>query len=237
MSRRTKLLTLGLLTLCSQVAHAAPMPYDSIGNPLNNASSLDREVQRKGDLLNLVPNRVRVNQAGYRQRDVVLGLAQFYYVGTALTYSVVNDARVPVANGTLSPKGAVTVSGQINPTASNSAEHQTGGNGDWKTGYPMTGTTVSGTLMAGILPVTLPAGRYRILVGVDSSVPFIVSDNVYAMARDAALKFFGVARSGDYESWFHPNSHMWDGWLFDTTARNPDGSFTYKGALKGGWYD
>lgn len=237
MSRRTKLLTLGLLTLCSQVAHAAPMPYDSIGNPLNNASSLDREVQRKGDLLNLVPNRVRVNQAGYRQRDVVLGLAQFYYVGTALTYSVVNDARVPVANGTLSPKGAVTVSGQINPTASNSAEHQTGGNGDWKTGYPMTGTTVSGTLMAGILPATLPAGRYRILVGADSSVPFIVSDNVYAMARDAALKFFGVARSGDYESWFHPNSHMWDGWLFDTTARNPDGSFTYKGALKGGWYD
>lgn len=237
MSRRTKPLILGLLALCSQVAHAAPMPYDSIGNPLNNASALDREVQRKGDLLNLVPNRVRVNQAGYRQRDVVLGLAQFYYVGTALTYSVVNDARVPVANGTLSPKGAVTVSGQINPTASNSAEHQTGGNGDWKTGYPMTGTTVSGPLMAGILPATLPAGRYRILVGADSSVPFIVSDNVYAMARDAALKFFGVARSGDYESWFHPNSHMWDGWLFDTTARNADGSFTYKGALKGGWYD
>ncbi|MBK8801901.1 MAG: glycoside hydrolase family 9 protein [Fibrobacteres bacterium] len=237
MSRRTNLLTFGLLALCSQVAFTAPMPYDSIGNPLNNASSLDREVQRKGDLLNLVPNRVRVNQAGYRQRDVVLGLAQFYYVGTALTYSVVNDARVPVANGTLSPKGAVTVSGQINPTASNSAEHQTGGNGDWKTGYPMTGTLVSGPLMAGILPATLPAGRYRILVGADSSVPFIVSDNVYAMARDAALKFFGVARSGDYESWFHPNSHMWDGWLFDTTARNPDGTFTYKGALKGGWYD
>jgi len=230
-------LTIGLLALCSLDVLAAPMPYDSIGNPLNNASPLDREVQRKGDLLNLVPNRVRVNQAGYRQRDVALGLAQFYYVGTALTYSVVNDARVPVATGTLSPKGGVTVSGQVNPTASNSAEHQTGGNGDWKTGYPMTGTIVSGPLMAGILPATLPAGRYRILVGADSSVPFVVSDNVYAMARDAALKFFGVARSGDYESWFHPNSHMWDGWLFDTTARNTDGSFTYKGALKGGWYD
>jgi hypothetical protein len=48
---------------------------------------------------------------------------------------------------------------------------------------------------------------------------------------------FGVARSGDYESWFHGPSHMWDGWLYDSAAKNTDGSYKYKGALKGGWYD
>lgn len=227
---------LGFLLAGIAVAFADPMPYDSIGNPLNHLPATDNTIQRKGDSLNIVPNRVRVNQAGYRQRDVAAGYAKFYYVGSGTTFSVVNSSGTPVGNGTLTSKGT-TVSGKVTAYASNSAEHAYNGEGDWKKGYPITGNAVSGALMQGVLPTNLPAGRYTIRVGSDSSVPFVVSDNVYAMARDAALKFFGVARSGDYESWYHAPSHMWDGWLYDSAARNPDGSYKYKGALKGGWYD
>ncbi len=227
---------LGLVAAAAAV-FADPMPYDSIGNPLNKLPASDRTIQRKGDSLNIVPNRVRVNQAGYRQMDVVAGYAKFYCVGCVGTAFTVHGENGALAgSGTLTSKGA-TVSGKFTAYASNSAEHAYNGEGDWKKGYPMVGTTVSGALTQGILPATLPAGRYVIRVGADSSVPFIVSDNVYAMATSAALKFFGVARSGDYESWFHGPSHMWDGWLYDSAARKPDGTYKYKGALKGGWYD
>lgn len=40
---------------------ADPMPYDSIGNFLNKLPASDRTIQRQGDSLNMVPNRVRVN--------------------------------------------------------------------------------------------------------------------------------------------------------------------------------
>ena len=235
MSRRIRIFSLPMLVVA--LAGADPMPYDSIGNPLNKLPTSDKTVQLKGDSLNLVPNRVRVNQAGYRHMDVVAGYAKFYCVGCAgSTFSVVNGNGVAVATGSLAPKGA-TVSGQVVAYASNSAEHAHNGEGDWKKGYPLTGKVVSGALYQGILPATVPPGRYVVRVGSDSSVPFVVSDNVYGMARDAAIKFFGVARSGDYESWFHPASHTWDGWLYDSTAKNPDGTYKYKGALKGGWYD
>lgn len=227
---------LGLVVAAAAV-FADPMPYDSIGNPLNRLPASDRTIQAKGDSLNIVPNRVRVNQAGYRQMDVAAGYAKFYCVGcVGTTFTVRGENGALAGSGTLTAKGA-TVSGKYTAYASNSAEHAYNGEGDWKKGYPLVGNTVSGALTQGILPATLPAGRYTIRVGTDSSVPFIVSNNVYAMATSAALKFFGVARSGDYESWFHSPSHMWDGWLYDSTARNPDGTYKFKGALKGGWYD
>ena len=216
---------------------ADPMPYDSIGNPLNHVPATDRTVQLKGDSLNIVLNRVRVNQAGYRKMDVAAGYAKFYCVGCVGTTFTVRDASgASAGTGTLTSKG-VTVSGKYTAYASNSAEHAYNGDGDWKKGYPLVGNAVSGALTQGILPANLATGRYTIRVGADSSVPFIVSDNVYGMARDAAIKFFGVARSGDYESWYHGPSHMWDGWLLDSAAKNTDGSYKYKGALKGGWYD
>lgn len=230
--------SLQALALAFAIGFAAdPMPYDSIGNPLNKLPATDKTIQARGDTLNMTLDRLRVNQAGYRQSDVAAGYAKFYCVGcTGSTFNVVNGGGVAVATGLLTPKGG-TVSGQITAYASNSAEHAHNGEGDWKKGYPMTGKATSGALTQGVLPATLPAGKYVIRVGTDSSAPFVVSDNVYGMARDAALKFFGVARSGDYESWFHGPSHMWDGWLYDSAAKNADGSYTYKGALKGGWYD
>jgi hypothetical protein len=231
--RRTVLAVL----LALGAAFADPMPYDSIGNPLNHVPATDRTVQLKGDSLNIVLNRVRVNQAGYRKMDVAAGYAKFYCVGcVGSTFTVRDASGASAGTGTLTSKG-VTVSGKYTAYASNSAEHAYNGDGDWKKGYPLVGNAVSGALTQGILPANLATGRYTIRVGADSSVPFIVSDNVYGMARDAAIKFFGVARSGDYESWFHGPSHMWDGWLYDSAAKNTDGSYKYKGALKGGWYD
>lgn len=232
-----------LVAMGASLASATAMdsvPYDSIANPLSKLPQTDTSVQRRGDLLNMKPSRVRVNQAGYRLVDVQAGLGKFYYVGTGLTFKVITyegkDVSGSAGTGMLTDKG-VTVSGQIIADAANSAEHQHGGNGDWRPGYPMKGQTVSGELMQGALNAALPGGRYRIVVNSDTSAPFVVSDNVYGMARDAALKFFGVARSGDYGSWFHPASHLWDGWLYDSAAKNADGSYKYKGALTGGWYD
>jgi hypothetical protein len=108
--------------------------------------------------------------------------------------------------------------------------------GDPKTGYPKTGTVVTGTLHEGSLPANLLPGRYRITFGNQESVLFTVSPNVYGMVRDASLMFFGTQRSGDGQSWFHAPSHLWDGWLFDTTGTVVGKDF-YKGALSGGWYD
>lgn len=238
--RKNSPLLASLVALGVGSVHAAdPTPYDSIANPLSNLPQSDTSVQRRGDLLNMKPSRVRVNQAGYRMVDVAAGFGKFYYVGSGQTsFKVIDDSGRTVAGvtGTLTSKG-VTVSGQIIADAANSAEHQHGGNGDWRPGYPMTGQTVSGALWQGVLPASTPYGHFRIVVGTDTSAPFVVSDNVYGMARDAALKFFGVARSGPYQSWFHPASHLWDGWLVDSAAKNPDGSYKYKGSLVGGWYD
>ena len=218
-----------------------PVPYDSIANPLSKLPQTDTSVQRRGDLLNMKPSRVRVNQAGYRVADLQLGFGKFYYVGSGLTFKVITydsgkDVAGSAGSGVLVSENA-TVSGQVIANASNSAEHANNGIGDWRKGYPMTGQVVSGNLMQGVLSGELPRGRYRIVVNADTSAPFAVSDNVYGMARDAALKFFGVARSGDYGSWFHQASHLWDGWLYDSAARDAKGNYKYKGALTGGWYD
>lgn len=216
-----------------------PLPYDSIATSYSKRLN-DNNMQKDADLANLVPNRVRVNQAGYRLQDVEQGFANFYYVasGNAVPFfSVLNDDGSEAKSGLALFSKGVTVKGQINPYASNSATLKNNGVGDWKKGYPMTGTMVSGNLLEGVLPSDLPAGRYQIKVGTDTSVRFIVSPNVYGMVRDATIKYFGINRSGDASSWFHDASHTWDGWLFDSTAKNPDGSYKYKGALAGGWYD
>lgn len=221
------------LSLLLSASAPAVLPFDSIANPLLKAPP-GTDIQREGDLANLSPSRVRVNQAGYRLMDVRKGMARFLVVGGSATSALVSGggASRTVA---LVPK-AVRVSGQVNPYASNSALQVVDGIGDWRTGYPMTGTKVSGLLSEGTLPTDLLPGRYQVTVGGDVSSSFVVSPNVYGMVRDASLMFFGIQRSGDGQSWFHPASHTWDGWLFDTTGAVVDKDH-YKGALAGGWYD
>jgi hypothetical protein len=55
-------------------------------------------------------------------------------------------------------------------------------------------------------------------VGEEISAPFAVQDDIYSQVKSAVLKFFGVNRSGNSESWFHGPSHLND-------------------EIPGGWYD
>jgi len=223
---------LPLLLGLNHLAPAAAFPFDSVANPLLK-SPAGTDIQLEGDLKNLQPGSVRVNQAGYRLADVRAGRARFLVVastspGSATLKGPGADRTIPLASLN------ATVSGQVKVRASNSAISVSGG--DTKTGYPKTGTTVAGTAYQGVLPADLPPGIYTIQAGSDVSQSFTVSPKVYGMVRDASLMLFGVQRSGDGDSWFHPASHLWDGWLFDTTAASVSKD-AYKGALSGGWYD
>ncbi len=161
---------------------------------------------------------IRVNQAGYRPQDVNKPV---YYVGSATSFQVVNAAGDVVGQGTFSETLSNSVSSSLTIRASNNAQITTGGD----TRYTVSGTGPSGALKKGQLPDGLPENeRLRIKVGDEYSSTFIISDRVYSMLRDAVLKFYGVNRSGNSESWFHEPSHLKDGSL-----ANVD--------MTGGWYD
>ena len=161
---------------------------------------------------------IRVNQAGYRPQD-----PQKYvlYVGSATDFEVVDEKGNVVGNGSFSETLSNSVSSSLTIRASNNAQTTDGGD----TRYTTTRKGPSGTLKRGSLPNGLPENeRLRIKVGDEYSSTFIISDRVYSMLRDAVLKFYGINRSGNSESWFHPPSHIKDGSL-----ANVD--------MTGGWYD
>jgi len=184
-----------------------------------NAFIPDTMDQAYLDALDMKMSPIRVNQAGYRPQDQKL----IYYIGTATTFDVVDSAGTAVVGkGTFASAGATT-SSSLGVIASNNAQNVN--NGD--TRYTVSASGPSGALMKGLLPDGLPTNqRLRVRVGTDLSATFVVSDNVYSMVRDATLKFFGVNRSGDSQSWFHSKSHTLDGSVGGTP-----------GSLAGGWYD
>lgn len=218
---------LALLALAgASGVHADPMPYAPIAMPLKD-SGVDQKVR---DSATLKFGRVRLNQAGYRTMDVALGTAMFYYVGTGLTFTVLDTAtHASVGTGTLTDKGFKSGS-SMEIKASNWAGLVAGGDTRYTLTSGQLGTTIASTeTYEGTLPATLQEGHYyRVAVGKDTSVPFLVSNNIYGYVRDGVLKYFGIARSGDGPSWFHAPSHLKDGYL--ATPSNP-------GAYKGGWYD
>ncbi|MCB9497309.1 MAG: glycoside hydrolase family 9 protein [Fibrobacteria bacterium] len=203
------------------------MPYDPIANPLPD-SGVDQRVR---DSLTLKPSRIRLNQAGYRTQDVVGGMAKFYHVGSALAFTVIDSATgTVVGTGPLVAKGFNSGT-NISVIASNWAGTVSGGDTRYRMSTTGLGTTIlPDAVMEGTLPGVglVEGGKYRIVVGKDTSHTFLVSDNVYGMVRDGVLKFFGIQRSGSFPSWFHRASHMKDGSLATPPA---------PGAYKGGWYD
>jgi hypothetical protein len=223
--------SLPLLAVFSALASwaADPVPYAPIAMPLKD-SGVDQRVR---DSATLKIGRVRVNQAGYRRSDDSLGMAKFYYLqrsSTVTSFTVLDTTTHTVAGtGTLTDKGFKS-SSSIEVKASNWAGLVSGGD----TRYTMTsaglGKTVASTeTYEGVLPTNLVEGHYyRVAVGVDTSVAFLVGEATYGYVRDAVLKFFGINRSGDGPSWFHAPSHLMDGYL--ATPSSP-------GAYKGGWYD
>ena len=161
---------------------------------------------------------IRVNQAGYRPQDAYKPVL---YVGSATNFEVVNEKGDVVGQGIFSETKSSSVSSSMKVKASNNALTVTGGD----TRYVASKAGPSGALKKGYLPDGLPENeRLRVKVGNEYSSTFIVSDRVYSMLRDAVLKFYGVNRSGNSESWFHDPSHLLDGSL-----ANVD--------MTGGWYD
>ena len=186
------------------------------------------------DAINSHISPIRVNQAGYLESDPE---KEFYYVGTATTFEVVD-----IEGNSLSPKvtGTLTSTGQsVSSVWQVTAGTNAATNDQQRYAVEFVGPT--GGLMVGNIPQGLPTEtRLRIKVGNDISSTFIVSERVYSMVRSAALKFYGINRSGNSESWFHPASHMKDG--AGPVVDGPEDVRGYydesmAGTLQGGWYD
>ncbi len=191
------------------------------------------------DAQNLRIGRIRVNQAGYLPDDPEM---QFYYISDGScteTYSVVdlNDNEV-ATGGTFTSSGLTTTSSWDIKAGTDAATNNQGR-------YTSSADAPSGTVCIGNLVQV--AGnlsldtRYRIKVLKQRSSTFIISPRVYSMVRDALLKFYGVNRSGNSESWFHKPSHTKDGGgpvVNNITAGAATTVISPKeGDLQGGWYD
>ena len=186
------------------------------------------------DAINTKISPIRVNQAGYLKSDKE---RQFYYVGAKATEFEVVDAD----GKSLSTK----VTGAFTETGTETASDWTIVAGtdfttSYKERYKVEIIGPSGKVFVGKIPQSVPTEkRLRIKVGDEVSSTFIVSDDVYTMTKDAALKFFGIQRSGNSESWFHGPSHVKDGAgeVVSSTASATTELASKEGALQGGWYD
>jgi len=149
-----------------------------------------------------------VNQAGYRLSDVQAGRTRVLGVGLR-DWNLVDTLGRVLGSGSAAPLGGPISGALLIREYANSITLLRDSLGD----------TRSGDAYGFPLPKTLPAGGpYRIVSASDTSAPFRVDDDIYGKLRDAALRFFGVQRSGNSSSWFHPASFAGD-------------------AIPGGWYD
>ena len=186
------------------------------------------------DAINTKISPIRVNQAGYLKSDKE---RQFYFVGSNATeFEVVDEDGKSLSTkvtGTLTTSNVSTASDWTIIAGTNAATTD-------PFRYKVEITGPSGKIFVGNIPQSVPTDkRLRIKVGNEISSTFIVSDNVYSMAKDATLKFFGIQRSGNSESWFHGPSHVKDGaGKVVVHEKDADEGYTSKeGALQGGWYD
>ena len=207
------------------------MPQDFVPNGII-PDSLNQAYR---DAQNLRIGRIRINQAGYLPEDPE---KQFYYVSSGTcseTYSVVDlEGNEVFTGGTFTNSGKSTGSSWDIKAGTDAATNDQGR-------YTASATGPSGKVCIGNL--TQAAGlemntRYRVKVLNQYSATFIISDKVYSMVRDATLKFYGINRSGNSESWFHKPSHTKDGAGKFVKGVGAVAGFTPKeGALQGGWYD
>lgn len=190
------------------------------------------------DAQNLRIGRIRVNQAGYLPDDPEM---QFYYVSEGSCgekFSIVDlNGKEVATGGTFKPSGLTTTSHLEIKAGTDAATN-------YKDRYQATADAPSGKVCIG--NIASLAGklsqdtRYRIKVLKQLSSTFIISPRVYSMVRDALLKFYGINRSGNSESWFHKPSHTKDGAgtvVNDIGANVPAGITFKEGDLQGGWYD
>ena len=124
------------------------------------------------DAINYRMSPIRVNQAGYLEKDTE---RQFYYVGSATSFEVVDingKSLSPAVIGTLKSSGQQTTSDWTIIAGTNAATN------DQKR-YQVDIKGQTGTIMIGNIPQGVPTEtRLRIKVGNDISSTFIISDNV-----------------------------------------------------------
>src|SRR5574344_34124 len=194
---------------------------------------LDTLDQAYLDAINTKISPIRVNQAGYLKKDTE---RQFYYVGSAEEFEIVDaygKSLSPKVIGTFSASGASTKS-DLTIIAGTNAMTQN------QKRYKVKSTGPSGEILIGQIPMSVPTEkRLRVKVGEEFSSSFIVSEDVYTMVKDAAIKFLGIQRSGNSESWFHGPSHVKDGaGKVVYNSGNPSSAISPKALdLQGGWYD
>ena len=189
------------------------------------------------DAINTKISPIRVNQAGYLKSDTE---RQFYFVGSKATEFEVVDADGKSLStkitGTFTATETTTKSDWTIIAGTDAATND-------QMRYKVEITGPEGNIFVGKIPQNVPTDkRLRIKVGDEISSTFIVSDDVYTMAKDATLKFFGIQRSGDSKSWFHGPSHTKDGGGKVVVIENyksvaAEGYTSKEGALQGGWYD
>ena len=187
------------------------------------------------DAQNLRIGRIRINQAGYLPDDPE---KQFYYVSAGTcgeTYSVVDlEGNAVFEGGTFTNSGLSSGSSWKIIAGTDAATEP-------KDRYSVDTEGPTGKICIGNLTQATGLSsdtRYRVKVLNQYSATFIISDKVYSMVRDATLKFYGINRSGNSESWFHKPSHTKDGAGSFVMGTGAVSGFTPKeGALQGGWYD
>ena len=168
------------------------------------------------DSMNVYNRRpIRVNQAGFRPQD-----NKYAYVADTkeTTFKVIdaNTGKEVPGGGNLTllgsyPKPNIWVNGAFNSLESI---------------YEFGDTTKAGTeklYKADFTPLTT-TGEYFLVVGKDTSATFHVHPSIYNAIFENSLKFFGVQRCGNTNSWFHAPCHLKDG-----------SEIGYD--LTGGWHD
>ena len=183
--------------------------------------------RRALDSANMIIDPVRVNQVGYRNDDP----HKRAYVGSpkSTTFSVVRSDGKAVFTGALANqgtfpyKGRILVKGYYN---SITPLYQFQNTNDTDSASAASNEAVW-TADFGSLT---DSGTYRVAVGPDTSHPFDIRMTVYNDVFENTLKYFGIERSGDNDSWMHGPSHLKDG------SGRPGGAAD-AGSLAGGWYD
>lgn len=184
------------------------------------------------DVINTTISPIRVNQAGYLKSDTE---RQFYFIGTAKEFEVVDENGKSLSKkitGPLTKTSEETTSSWliVAGTDATISDHKR---------YSVEFNGPSGSILVGNIPQSVPTDkRLRIKVGDEISSTFIVSEDVYTMVKDAAIKFFGIQRSGNSDSWFHGPSHVKDGaGKVVLDEKVVSGVTANEGDLQGGWYD
>ena len=189
------LLTASIVPIVAQTAD--PLPYAPIACPLPD--TMDQLLR---DSANLKIAKIRINQAGYRPQDEKL----FYAIGTSGTAFSIVDA----AKGTVVATGALAATTtQVSTKLEMKCYYKASIVANGAVKYDLTSPQISGTIYKGFVP-DLPEGVYKIAVGADTSAQFVIRSDIYSMVKDAVLKYFGVARCGNNDSWFHPPCHLKD---------------------------